>query len=238
VSLGPAVVAWSSNGSGAHPEPEVALRHALLEAVERDQLARALPEGWTEEEVARRMIDPASLGEVAPPVARWRERMGANGFELHLFDLSPELSPDPRRKRRALDLGLPVAGALLIDREQGPVPLTAGYACGLSVEGALLGALLEAAQSRLTDIHGAREDVAQAAPEGVDRLRAACAAVRPKRKAEALPRIQEPKGVRTVLERLAGVGHDRAAAVELSPSSSGLSVVKVVVPGLRVSELL
>jgi ribosomal protein S12 methylthiotransferase accessory factor len=233
--LGPAVVAWSSNGSGAHPDPAEALRHALLEAVERDQLARALPGGWTEEEVARRMIAPASL---PPSVSAWRERLHARDFALHLFDLSPELSSDARKKRRALDVGLPVAGALLFDTEQGPVPLTAGYACGLSAEGALMGALLEAAQSRLTDIHGAREDVSQAAPEGTDRLRAACAGLRPRRKAEALPRIEKPKGARTVLERLAGVGHNRAAALELAPASSGLSVVKVVVPGLWVSELL
>jgi ribosomal protein S12 methylthiotransferase accessory factor len=232
------VVAWSSNGSGAHPEPEAALRHALLEAVERDQLARALPEGWTGEAVTRRMLDPASLPRVAPAAARWRERIRANGFEVHLFDLSPELSADPRRKRRALDVGLPVAGALLIDLERGPVPLTAGYACALSAEGALLGALLEAAQSRLTDIHGAREDVAPSVPEDVERLAAACAGVRPRRKAEQLPVVRQPKGARTVLERLASAGHHRAAAVELSPASSGLAVVKVVVPGLWVSELL
>ncbi len=39
---------WTSNGMGAHPGRSAALLHALLEAVERDQLARALPEGFTE----------------------------------------------------------------------------------------------------------------------------------------------------------------------------------------------
>lgn len=236
--LGPALVTWTSNGSGAHPRREAALRHALLEAIERDQLARALPEGWTAGEVERRMISPASLGTAAPRVARWVTRLAEGGFDAWLFDLSPELSANSRKKARAGDLGLPVAGALLADREGGPVPLTAGYACALAPEGALLGALLEAAQSRLTEIHGAREDVAQAAREGVEPLCVACAGARPRRRADQLPAVRAGAGVRGVLDRLAAAGHDRAAAVELAAASSGLSAVKVVVPGLLVSELL
>src|SRR5207249_11150775 len=56
-ALGPTAVQWTSNGMGAHPRRELALRHALLEAIERDQLARALPNFWTEEAISSRMID-------------------------------------------------------------------------------------------------------------------------------------------------------------------------------------
>jgi ribosomal protein S12 methylthiotransferase accessory factor len=45
--LGPALVRWTSNGMGASPDPAGALLHALLEVVERDRVARALPEGFT-----------------------------------------------------------------------------------------------------------------------------------------------------------------------------------------------
>src|SRR6266511_6434035 len=45
--LGLAGARWTSNGMGAHSSWTSALLHALLEAVERDQLARALPGGWT-----------------------------------------------------------------------------------------------------------------------------------------------------------------------------------------------
>ncbi|MFL5271397.1 MAG: YcaO-like family protein [Anaeromyxobacteraceae bacterium] len=161
--LGLASVRWTSNGMGAHPMWAAALLHALLEAVERDQLARALPEGFTEEEVLRRRIGRAALAGLAPGVAARVARLEARGFDVHLFDLAP-----------ARGIGLPVSGALLFDRERGPVPVTAGYACALDAAAALRGALLEAAQSRLTDIHGAREDVAAMDARSVERLRRAC----------------------------------------------------------------
>jgi len=236
-SLGPTGVAWSSNGMGAHPRREDAVRHALLEAVERDQLARALPEGWTEDAVEARMIDPRALAAEAPRTAAEVARIVEGGFDVFLFDLSPALAGGARQRARAGDLGLPVAGALLLDRERGPVPLTAGYACALDGDEALLSALREAAQSRLTDIHGAREDVEAAAPEGVARLRAACEAIRPKRRVPRFDAASRREGVRAVLERLEAAGHD-AAVVDLSPAASGLAVVKVIVPGFRVSELL
>src|SRR5512132_1408049 len=45
--LGPGLVRWTSNGMGAAAARDAALVHALLEALERDRLARALPEGFT-----------------------------------------------------------------------------------------------------------------------------------------------------------------------------------------------
>ncbi|MGZ3459401.1 MAG: YcaO-like family protein, partial [Archangium sp.] len=121
--------------------------------------------------------------------------------------------------------------------------VTAGYACALRPLDAVRGAILEAAQSRLTDIHGAREDVAAADHEAARALASACAGVRPRRAVESLPdfsdEVSSPEeAVREVLARLAGAGFPRAAAVELEAPLPGLHVVRVVVPGLRVSELL
>lgn len=136
--LGPSSATWRSNGLGAHPASRAkAVEHAVLELVERDALARAAPHGWTPALTARRVAPPASLAK----------RVAAGGFELFVVDLTP------RGDR------LPVAGALLFDEEEGPVPLTAGYACRRRFEDAAVAAVLEAAQSRLTEIHGAREDV-------------------------------------------------------------------------------
>jgi len=238
-SLGPLGVSWSSNGMGAHPRREEALCHALLEAAERDQLAQALPEGFTQEVLEERMIDPRALVAEAPRAAAEATRIAANGFEVFLLDLSPERQGRGRGRATAEAgaLGLPLAGALLVDREGGPVPLTAGYACALEMEEALLGALWESAQSRLTDIHGAREDVEAAAPGEVARLRAVCEAVVPRRRVFRRARLRRGARVRAVLERLSVAGHE-VAAVELSPEASGLCVVKVLVPGFRVSELL
>lgn len=227
--LGPALIRWSSNGMGAHPSRDRALLHALLEAVERDALSAALPQGFTAETLAARLLTPASLRRVAPRCSARAEVISAAGFEVHLLDLSGAV-------------GLPVAGALLVDREQGPVPLTAGYACGLTRDGALLAALLEAAQSRLTDIHGAREDVVAPRSRDVARLRGFLDRTTASRSAAVMPDHRGPlspaKAVRLVLGRLTRAGHDRAAAVSLAPPGSGLHVIKAVVPGLAISELL
>jgi ribosomal protein S12 methylthiotransferase accessory factor len=233
--LGPIAVAWTSNGSGAHPDAAQALLHALLEATERDQLARALPEGWTEEAVRRRLLRPAELQQGAPRTARLAETLRERGFGVYLFDATPA-------PRTAGAVGLPVGAAVLVDLEEGPVPLTAGYACALGRDEALLKALLEAAQSRLTDIHGAREDVAATDREAARGFADACASVRPRRRAEDLPDVDAtgaaPKKVRRVLERMKAAGFKRVASVELDSPVPGLHVRRVVVPGMHVSELL
>ncbi|MGA9522017.1 MAG: YcaO-like family protein, partial [Myxococcaceae bacterium] len=69
VALGPISVAWTTNGSGAHPDPDAALLHALLEAAERDQLARVLPDGWTSEALISRRLQRGSLEASAPRAA-------------------------------------------------------------------------------------------------------------------------------------------------------------------------
>jgi ribosomal protein S12 methylthiotransferase accessory factor len=209
---------------GAHPNGKLALRHALLEAVERDQLARALPQGWTAAAMAKRAIDPTTL---PPAVHRWTHRLEAGGFAVLLFDLTP-----------GPNLGVPVAGALLFDREGGPVPLTAGYACRLDPTTALLDALLEAAQSRLTDIHGARDDVEPMDAREVALLATAAQRLRPRRSAGELPRPPRAADETWLLKRLWLAGHRRAAAFELTPPDLGCTVIKVVVPSLRLSELL
>jgi ribosomal protein S12 methylthiotransferase accessory factor len=244
-SLGPAPIRWSSSGMGAHPDPGLALLHALLEAAERDGLARALPRGWTRSSVRTRGIDLSSLAKAAPRAAALVARLSRNGLRASVFDLRPGHGW----------LGLPLAGALLVDLEQGPVPLTAGYACALSADEALTAALLEAAQSRLTDVHGAREDIAPPDRGAAAELARACAGAPGLVDAAALERPatgakpsgaldpasagkRAEDGVRLVLSRLRAAGFSSAAAVELAPEGFPFSIVKVLVPGLRVSELL
>ena len=224
--LGLAVVPWTSSGLAAHPDRDAALVHALLELCERDQLARSLPGGFTPRLVAERLLDPASLAGGAPRTAAWREALAARGFTVHLLDASGPLR-------------LPVAAALLADREGGPVPLAAGYACRPGRDEALLAALLEAAQSRLTEIHGAREDVLHGRREAAAPLLRWCDRTLPTRRAADLP-SHPPGPARAWLPRLvrllAGAGSPPVAAHLDGPP--GLAVVKVLAPGLRRSELL
>jgi YcaO-like protein with predicted kinase domain len=236
VALGPISVAWTSNGSGAHPDARRALLHALLEATERDQLARTLPGGWTEDVVRRRMLSPTVLESRAARTAALARTLRARGFGVYLFDVTPT----PKTPGA---VGLPVAAAVLVDEEQGPVPLTAGYACALGRDEALLRSLLEAAQSRLTDIHGAREDVSPADSSAARDFAAACASVRPKRQPEELPDFSKDStspahALRRVLNQLWRAGFTQAAAVTLDAPIPGLHVQRVVLPGMRISELL
>jgi ribosomal protein S12 methylthiotransferase accessory factor len=259
-SLGLARLRWTSNGMGAHPARGAALAHALLEAAERHALARALPDGWTEEACALARLVVA--GRAAPRAAALARRISARGFEVHFFHLPSEL-------------GIPVAAALLFDVHDGPVPLTAGYASRLDLDEAAVAALLEAAQSRLTDIHGAREDVGQGDARAVRRMRRACRAggrdrdgdrdsdrerdlerdldldldrdrdrdrpdrdrdrhLERKRKGDA----DHVRDIRIVLSRLRRAGFPRAVAVDLASPELGVHVVKVLVPGFACSELL
>jgi len=224
VPLGPALYRWTSNGVAAHPRRAEALLHALREVAERDQLARALPHGWTPAEARRRRIASDSLPVRAAALKR---RLESRGFAVGLFDLRPARGA----------LGLPVAGALLVDRGGGPVALTAGYAASSRWEGALEGAIQEAAQSRLTDIHGAREDVAHGggaeaetvgtwlAGEGRGRL--------PRQKGTAPgARAQSAALVQAFVK--AGLGEPVAVTLRTEP----LHVLRVLVPGALTSGLL
>jgi ribosomal protein S12 methylthiotransferase accessory factor len=228
--LGLAVIPWTSSGLAAHPDRDAALLHALLELCERHQLARALPGGFTPAAVRRHLLDPVTLRRAAPRTAARRAALEARGFAVHLFDLSgPGRGPGR----------LATAAALLADREGGPVPLTAGYACRAGRDEALLAALLEAAQSRLTEIHGAREDLLDSDREAAAPLLRWCSAARPSRRASAMPDhppAPPAEQVARLARRLASAGSPPLAADLDGPP--GLAVVKVLAPGLLRSELL
>lgn len=201
--LGPSLRPWRSNGLGAHPTSRAAAEeHAVLELVERDALARVLPQGWTPHQALRRLVTPP------PGALALRER----GFSCFLFELTPPGE------------SLPVAGALLFDLEGGPVPLTAGYACRRSFSAAAEAAWLEAAQSRLTEIHGAREDVLLGEREdGLELLRAL---------EGVTPRPPSTRVERRPLSKLV------RGAVAVAQLRASPFVVKAVSPELLVSELL
>ncbi len=127
-----------------------------------------------------------------------------------------------------------------MDEGGGAVPVAAGYACRLGRDEALLAALLEAAQSRATEIHGAREDVLHGDRASAAPLAALLAAARPARSAAAMPdHPARPAGaaLRRIVARLGAAGIGPALAVDLA-GPAGVHVVKVLAPGLLLSELL
>lgn len=204
VGLGPSVVPWTSNAMGAHRQLSAALLHAIYEAWEREALARVLPRGWSPRDFSGRRLD-------------WKAQT-FEGFELAVFDLTPE---------EAL---APVAGALLRDLDGGAIPLTAGYASRPTLQLAAEAAVFEAAQSRQTEIHAAREDVTVARSVDVEGLWRQVKKAKPARR----PAVRGP----TTAEALSRKFRRPVGFVELVPGRLPIRVVKVLVPGFRVSELL
>ena len=255
--LGPSVVPWTSNGMGAHPDPVAATLHALLELVERDQLARALPDGFTDAAIAARLVDRRALAKAAPRAWALVEAIEAQGIRAYVLDvggcadamarMEPVNAPGERgcgpsvrgEEPPPLDLHLPCFAAVLVD-EGGPVPVAAGYACRLTTDDAVLAAVLEAAQSRATEIHGAREDVALGDRTVATLLAPRLERARPRDRALARRDARARSaaaGVRAVLSRLVRAGIARVVAIDVG-GPPGVHVVKVLAPGLLLSELL
>ena len=205
--IGPATSIWTSNGLGAGPTLAHARRHGLFELLERAALNVVLPEGWTAAQARARLLE-------------WRspllDQLAQRGFPTYVFDCTPR------------GWKMPIVAALLFDREGGPIPVTAGYACRARPAEAALAAVLEAAQSRVTEIHGAREDVLfDRRQDGVELLEVLRGA-KPKKRLSALPslhgpRVPLPRGLRT-------------AVVDLT--NGPLRVARVFARGVRHSELL
>lgn len=215
---------WSTNGLASGNTLGEATLHALLEVLERDALAMNAPLD------ASLWLDPEDLPEPFRALAqRWR-RAG--------LALAVRLVPN--------DFGLPCFRALLHEEGEAFVDLAGGYGLHLDPQLALARAVCEAAQSRLSHIHGGRDDItrfyakwADAATQAADvrdtpawreafdtRHRIAWADV------PAVPFAGD--SVDAVLgglvERLRGLGFTKVLRHRFALDLGGLEVVKVVVP--------
>lgn len=136
----------SSDGLASGNTRDEAILHGLLERVERDALAL-----WS---VSRRefrftrRIDPQHLKSAALIELLSTIRMA--GLQLALFDITT-------------DLGIPCVAALLAPDDQSHTiryaELTLGAGAALEPEAAIIRAVLETVQSRMTYIAGARDDL-------------------------------------------------------------------------------
>lgn len=207
VSVGLRDVSWTANGIGAHPDPLKARWHGLLELFEREALCRLFPDGWTPDHLSR------SLRFDHPLLAA----LEARGVRVHCIDATPDGWP------------VSVVAVLLVDSDTRAPPLAAGYACRTNGEDAAEAAFFEACQSRLTEIHGAREDVTQSRLEIPDWL---LERHRVRRTPTQLPKW------RGTLRSLLGAMELVAASVDLTPKGCPISVARVFVPGFRISDLL
>jgi YcaO-like protein with predicted kinase domain len=134
---------------------------------------------------------------------------------------------------------------VLVDRDAsqtGQVYTSHGSGCHPSRSIALLRALTEAAQTRLTFIAGTRDDADREFferardPARIARLRAELDASDEGRSFGAVPSREAEDfedDVRWLRERLTAAGLAQVAAVDLTQPRFGIPVVRVIVPGLE-----
>jgi ribosomal protein S12 methylthiotransferase accessory factor len=207
----------SSNGLASGNTREEAILHGLLELIERDATTLAALMGGT----ARfgRPIVPQSLAD--PMVDRLVDQIEAAGFEFWIFD-------------QTTDIGVPVFQAVIGDPSRNywrHFDLATGYGCHPNAARAAIRAVTEAAQTRVTNIAGARDDFWPAEY----RLEAYADLVMVLR--EHPPGHQPPPGVGlglststlmgVTLEALQRAGCEEPLAVHLGGEELGIAVTRV-----------
>jgi ribosomal protein S12 methylthiotransferase accessory factor len=217
----------TTNGLAAGNHLLEAVSHALCEVIERDAIAVWLSRGADAR--TSRKIDLGTIG--AEPVVGVLDLLGNAGIEVAAWDVTS-------------DVGVASVFATIVDRPSlrlRPVYPVDGSGCHPTRDIALLRALLEAVQSRLTFIAGSRDDNFY---EDYDRLfdpaNALAARARVAQEAvvslDSLPDARHETFLEDVeyeLDRLRAAGITEAVVVDLTRADVGLPVVRVVVPGLE-----
>ena len=213
-----------TNGLASGNHLAEAILHGLCEVIERD--ATAL---WTlsaPEAQARRCVEPESIDDP--------------GCRL-VLDRFAEADLDVRIWETTTDVGVAAFICLIAGRNPDDADPEFGAGCHPDRGIALLRALTEAAQARTTFIAGSRDDMGwdlYARDARAERV-AACAGLlqtAPQRRFGDTPsRAAETvaEDVEQTLSRLAAVGIDEVAVVDLSKPSFRIPVVRVVIPGLE-----
>ncbi|PRH88931.1 hypothetical protein C5L14_06885 [Labrys okinawensis] len=215
----------SSTGLAAGPSFEFAALSALLEIIERD--ATALNELF-------------GIRKVFAQPIQWQRNINQSldvvMDRLHAANL------DARLYKVVSKVGLPVVTATItrpvLDETGTGVRLSGGDACRMSVAEAALAALLEAIQSRLTNIAGSRDDMDAGQYRSVGSRLPALS-----KEAVALSDLsrEDHRGAfRTarecldaVVEKLADAGYPEIYLFDLPTNMSGVHVVRAIVPEMK-----
>ncbi|ARS67239.1 hypothetical protein CN204_18465 [Sinorhizobium meliloti] len=237
----PYVHYFTSNGLASGNTWEEATLHGICELIERDSTARLLgrPEGMTTSRLLR--IEPKSMPE---HLGHFSEKVAQAGIELFMFALPS-----------AIDIHTFWAVFHCPGEPSFMLATSAGFGCHTSPQIAASRALTEAAQSRLTYIHGAREDL------GIDHVnrQLTCAETEARLALQArtfakfrqIPTVTWdellavaphrargrtiPESLSMVLRMLKEAGHGQVYVHDLTKRGLDLAVTKAFVPGLKVS---
>jgi YcaO-like protein with predicted kinase domain len=218
----------SSNGLASGNHLLEAISHGICEVVERDATALWGLRNEAIQDKTRVNLDSVDDADCRDVLRRY-ERAGVC---LAVWETTS-------------DIGIPAFLCLLVEREVNPLrplPSAFGFGCHPARSIALLRALAEAAQSRLTHISGSRDDFGRNNYEyslsanllQSDRARMEIRG--PMRDFSAVPTINGATfndDVAWELDRLRSAGLDCAIVVDLTKTEFGLPVVRVVIPGLE-----
>jgi len=217
-------ISQSTNGLASGNTLEEATFHALCELVERD--ATTLWIFKPDEAAAATQIDPKAFDD--PVIDGLVARVEAARLRLTLFD-------------QTSDIGLPVIFALLAPRDQPATryfDLAAGCGCHPIAARAAIRAITEAAQTRISNIAGGRDDFDPA--EYRQRLSASLqslAALRAEVPAPPPPGLPMGTGLAALFEharaQLAGAGITSIAAFPLGGARAGIAVARLLAHGLE-----
>ena len=218
----------TSNGLASGNHLLEAVSHAITEVVERD--ATTLWHLLDRDAQNRRRLD---LDTVDDPCCRaLLDRYKAAGVMVAVWETTS-------------DTGIPAYLCRIIQKEGPPAntprPAT-GMGCHVVRHVALMRALTEAAQSRLTFISGARDDMARddyahfLDRETYETWRATMVEEGPGRRFRQAPTFQAgsfEEDVDWLLNRLRSIGVTQVGVVDLTKPQFGIPVVRVVIPGLE-----
>lgn len=218
----------SSNGLASGNHLLEAISHGVCELVEHD--AATLWYLGSEEERRGRRVDLETVDD--PGCREVLERFERAEVDALVWEITS-------------DLGIPAFVCVIADRAPNPArPLfpMRGMGCHPCRGIALLRALTEAAQSRITSISGARDDVRLPSYQGpeIDRAMRAFQASRsaeaPARSFRDAPSFEGEtlnEDVAWELTRLAAAGIQQVVVVDLTRPELGIPVARVVIPGLE-----
>jgi ribosomal protein S12 methylthiotransferase accessory factor len=216
-----------SNGLASGNHILEATVHGLCEVLERDACARwELAGGMNLDD---RRVDLSTIPD--PDVSHVLDRLDHAGIAVGVWDVTS-------------GTGVPAFMCVIVDEPGAPrwsfQGMFAGAGCHLNATVAVLRALTEAVQSRLTQITGVRDDMTShsglADPAEVRAVAAMLKRADGVRFLETdLSAAAFEDDLRTLLARVSKSGLDSVVVVDLSQPEVGIPVVRVIVPGLESS---
>lgn len=210
----------TSNGLASGNTLSEAVSHGICELVERDAAAIVSASKTLPSELDLSTVDDA---DCASALARFRSAK----IDVFAFDCTS-------------DVGIPTFGCLISDASKADVThqrFATGYGCHLDKGIALLRALTEAAQSRLTLIAGSRDDIAKRSYQSGLIAQPPTDNGSPIKSFAGIEAAGDGhsllEDVRIQLERLRGIGCNEVIAVDLSREGYPFNVVRMIIPGLE-----